>query len=168
MPAPLNEHSCTCRDFGGQLLPLMGECSLVGSGLCPFPETPQRELAGGSSPSPFPTQGNRSARLFSDIAAREENGTNFTCAIQASYYQRRNGSFITIFFFPSHSSLYISERKNANLLIVFPEEKISLRRTFLQAIQYCLSLQNNSVYGMDWVGGCLIFIAFKVARKTKM
>lgn len=126
----------------------MGECSLVGSGLCPFPETPQRELAGGSSPSPFPTQGNRSARLFSDIAAREGNGTNFTCAIQASYYQRRNGSFITIFF-PSCSSLYISERKNANLLIIFPEENISLRRTFLQ--QYSTVWACKIIQYMEWI-----------------
>lgn len=60
---------------------------------------------------------------------------------------QQNSSFITSF--PRCSSLYASERKHANGLIVFKEEKIYFRREFLQAVQPLLSLQNHSVHGMD-------------------
>lgn len=77
----------------------------------------------------------------------EGKSTNFTCAVQIGYYHSK--ILLLLLFFPRCSSLYASERKYANGLIVFKEEKIYFRRQFLQAVQPLLSLQNHSVYGMD-------------------
>lgn len=113
----------------------MGKCSSVGSGVCPSHRAPQRELACSSLLTPSLHRVTGQLQAFGGIAVREGNGTHFNLYNQAGCYQHINGSFIT--FFPSHSSLYVFERKNANPVIVLLGEKIYLRSKLLQAIQHC-------------------------------